>query len=65
MTQVSEASTSAAKRPTMQFTIVDKQIRIFGAAIAFLAKCGKEISMEGSEESVSLMCPPCLFVVAV
>jgi hypothetical protein len=38
----------------MQVYTTDRNIRVFAASIAYLAKCGKEISFEGTKDSVSV-----------
>jgi hypothetical protein len=39
--------------PTFSAVIADRNIRVFGAAVTFLAKLGKEVTFEGSAEGVS------------
>lgn len=39
--------------PTFSAAIADRNIRVFGAAVAFLAKLGKEVTFEGTSEGVS------------
>jgi hypothetical protein len=39
--------------PAFQCTLADRSIRIFGLAFAYLAKCGRDVTMEIGPTGVS------------